>query len=182
MPRRFWAAILEGTAWSLVGLCVVALLIDSRDAFGAWKPEANHGLFSADFSRRWDGGCSGWNRGESLKHLAGNVAHWWSYCTIAFVFWRLHPPMKTVPYSALTLTLVGWFIIGCGMGHLIGCLTMFLPMYRVEGYWLLYNGLVSVVSTFFVAYSLTKAFDFILIHREKIEVMRQELARFKGHE
>jgi hypothetical protein len=168
MPRKFWSALAEGTGYSLMGLAVVVCLI--------WFQP---GWVDANFARRWDGSCGGWTNDEVLRHVAGNVLHWWSYVTIAFVIWRLHPPMRTVPYSSVTLFLTGLFVIGCGLGHLSGIMTAFWPAYRLEGSWLLINGVISSVATVFVAFSLTKAFDVVFQRRAKVAEMEQELARLK---
>ena len=184
-PNAFWSALLEGTIWSLLAVAVCGLVISSQGGFEDWVQEAPHeglwvsGIATADFGRRWEGGCPGWQRAEAVRHLLGNLLHWWSYCTIAFVFWRLHPPLATVPYSTITLTLVGWFILGCGVSHLLAATTMFWPAYRIEGLWLLTNGVVSAVSTVFVAFSLTRAFEVVYQHRANVLSMKKELADLK---
>lgn len=162
MPRQFYYALIEGTIYTLVGLLIVFLWAYFGGAFESdWVV--------SEFARRWDGTCSGWTRPINWIHLIGNVTHWWSYCTIAFVFWRLHPPLRTVPYSQITILTVGWFIIGCGVGHLIQIMTTFHPMYRTEGWWLVGNGVVSVVATVFVAFSLTRAFEVVTARRRQVE-------------
>lgn len=172
--RSFAGALFEGTAYAVIGLLIVLVM-----AANGW-PSADNGILSSQFASRWDGSCTGWTRLDAWAFLIGSGLHWWAYCTIAFVFWRLHPALKTVPYSTTTLSLVGCFILGCGITHLVAVYTLIHPVYRLEMAWLIVNGIVSDVATVFVAFSLTRAFEVVHARRKKIEENMAELEQLRN--
>ncbi len=176
--RRFWKALGEGTAWSTAGLLVACCLL--LTATGT-DPDSS-GLLGTDFAARWTGPCTGWTKPLATVHVLGDLLHWWSHCSIAFVFWRLHPPLHTVPRGRITLVLVGWFFMGCGVGHLLSTLTVFSPMYRLEGAWLVANGVVSAIATVAVASALSAATEHVRRKREEIERLRTELDEHRARE
>ena len=172
--KSFIGVLIEGTAYAICGLLIVLVLA------GEGWPCADAGLFSSQFASRWDGSCTGWTRFDAWVFLIGSCLHWWAYCTIAFVFWRLHPAMRTVPYSTITISLVGCFILGCGITHLIAVYTLIHPVYRLEMAWLIVNGVVSDVATVFVAFSLTRAFEVVHAKRQQIEENLRELEQLRS--
>ena len=168
--RSFYMAVAEGITWSTLGL-IVAL------AFVYLDFKSSAFLLDSDFARRVDGTCSGWTPFLAKVHIVGEILHWYAYCSIAIVFWRLHPPMKNVPFSAITTALVGWIFIGCGVTHMFSAVTSYWPIYRASGAWLVMNGLWSLAASIFVAYSLTKAFEFVKMHRMAIDQLQEDHQR-----
>ena len=159
MPR-FLRAIVEGTIYSIV----IAAMVGGSAFF----------LPTPEYASRWEGTCSGWTRTSALWYLVGEMLHWWSYMTVAVVVHRLHPILYSVPYSAATVRGMVLFIFGCGFGHLLEAVAMFKPAYEIVVGWLIFNGLVSFVSAFLVAYSLTRAFDVIEKQRRRAADMEKK--------
>lgn len=150
----FLKALIEGLYYSAIGMIIAVVLI-------VLSP------YETGFASRWPDGemtCSGWTEFEATKHAVGHVLHWVAYVTIAFVLWRLHPTKKLVRYSEITINLVGLFILGCGFSHLLAFITIFWSIYPIEGYWLIINGILSLISCLAVAYTLPEAFKAV---REK---------------
>ena len=163
MPR-FLQPILEGTLYAVVIAALVA-------ALGLALPVP-------EFASRWDSSCPGWTKTEAVWYVVGEALHWWSYVVVSMVIFRLHPILHTVPYSALTVRGVVLFVFGCGFGHLLEAVAVFVPAYRVVIGWLILNGLVSVGSAFLVAYSLVCAFDHVERHRHRASELER---RFGQH-
>lgn len=168
----FLKAMIEGTVCSLVGGCVLALIVLLvQGGYSFWLVDPS------GFASRWEGTCTGWTKRESVVHILGNLLHWWSYCSISFVFWRLHPTMSAVPYSRATIILVGWFIFGCGFSHLVSAFSVFFPWYFLEGRCLIVNGIFSCVAAVFVAYALEKSFGHLMKKEEEIAFKISEMER-----
>ena len=162
MPRFLWP-IMEGTIYAIVIGALVAIT-------GPLLPEP-------DFASRWDLSCPGWTRTTTILYLIGEALHWWSYIVVAMIIFRLHPILRTVPYSALTVRGISLFIFGCGFGHLLEGAAVFIPAYQVVISWLIFNGLVSVGSMFLVAYSLVRAFDVVERHRRRAMELEARFGR-----
>ena len=176
MILRVWLAIFEGTFWA--GAVAFILWLTLPEGFlGVLPLGEKDGLFSADFGRRWDGGCDGWTKTWATIHLASDLLLWWAYVTISFVLMRLHPILKSVPTAKLTLVLMCSLFICCGGTHLLDAYTTFYPIYRVSGLFRITTAVVSMLGAVFIAYSLVAAFAKVMAQRQRTEQLEKILAQ-----
>ena len=151
MSRIYFRTVLVGFLTSAIGVLVAWLLLPlgAMDASIMCAPDG--------FARRWDGSCAGWTEGLAVKHLVGDLLHWWAYTTMAVVIAWHHPILKGDWKSWVTVNLTSIFIFGCGLTHLIEAYTVFNPMYIAQAGFKIANGVVSVAAMFFVIHGLLRS-------------------------
>ena len=163
-----------GTLLALVGVVIAYIMLPSgvfdvpvaegvetctSIASGELSCHAEPGSTYLDtgYARRWDGACTGWDKGLAMKFIIGDLMHWWAYVLISFMIITRHPIKKDIKGHAFTMWLTAAFIAGCGLTHLVSAYTVLNPVYKVQGWVNIVNGSVSVVAMFTVVYGLVKA-------------------------
>ena len=168
--------VAEGLAWSIAGiLALMALLLCDLST--------DSGLFRDNFARRADGGCSGWTPDVLALHLIGDLLTWTAYILIAVAMVRLHPIMRRVPSSRITVPLIVLIFSTCGATHLFHAFAAFRPVYVATGTFKLFAGLVGTVGACFIAHNLVTAFALVTLERERLQSKLAELERLgsPGH-
>ena len=155
--NKTYQALLQGITLSTIGVVVLFALYVT----GPWA--------SPVYASRWRGDCGGWTKALAVWHVVGELLHWYAYVTIGTVIYRLHPVLKSVPSSVLTIYSMVAFIYGCGLGHLIAAYVIFDPVYQVEALWLSINGVISITASVLVAFSLVTAFAYVAEKRAELE-------------
>lgn len=94
------------------------------------------------------GVCILWDRGIVLREILGNGLTMLAYFSIplalAAIYRRNRPHLSG--QLRWGLALFSLFILMCGGGHGWDILTMYVPAYRLESWWKLGTGLVSVAT------------------------------------
>ena len=93
------------------------------------------------------GQCFGWTWDVLISYLLGNGLTVFAYVAIpveAFLFRRgLQRPPRLFELAAV-LSLA--FVLSCGIGHAIAMAIVWVPLYRIEAYWSVVTGVVSVTA------------------------------------
>jgi hypothetical protein len=175
VKKAVFSSLGIGTLISILGVLGLCLF-----SFWMQKLDIQDGLFSTQFASKWGGRCAGWNHSLVYWYVSGQLMHWWAYATIPVVLLRLHPTPKEVPTSGLTVVAMAAFFWGCGFTHLVEAVGAFVPMYNFSALFLNANGVLSVVGSFLIAWSLCHAFAVVKKKREEIDKKREEIDRMVG--
>jgi PAS domain-containing protein len=129
-------------------------------------------LFATDFLPH--GHCFRWTTDIFWLHLVGDIITATAYYLIpgalVYFVWK----RKHLPYPALFI-LFGIFILACGTTHVLGVVTLWHPVYRLEG-WIKAGTALASIGTAVVLYPIIpKALR--LRTPEELEVLNRELER-----
>lgn len=102
-------------------------------------------FFDHSFATRWDGGCTGWTQELAASHAIADLFIWFAYMTIPYFLVSLSRDRKDIPFSFFFL-LFSIFIVGCGLTHLMGAITVFYPYYYID-FWVKFVTAVASIGT-----------------------------------
>lgn len=106
-------------------------------------------LFDEDFAARWDGACSGWTERLTLWMSSFDFVIFLCYMAIPAALW---PARRVLP--AKIAQPIAFFVLTCGVGHLVDVATNFHPAYRASICWRGVTAAVSVWATLVVFFRL----------------------------
>src|SRR5438128_1509431 len=97
-------------------------------------------LFSSDFMPH--GHCFLWRPEILWVHVVSDVLIALAYAAIPFALFRLVRLRRDIAFDWMFL-LFGVFILACGATHVMSVITLWIPVYRLEG---LIKGITAVAS------------------------------------
>ena len=128
------------------------------------------------FARRWDGTCGGWDHSLVLLHTVGNVLTFWAYVILCMAVVRLHPIMRRIPSSKITVPAVSLVFLSCGMTHALAAYTNFNPIYVFDGWFRLAAGIIGIAGAVFVCHNLICAFGMVVKDRKRLAELERRLS------
>ncbi len=162
---RIVRAVLEGLAWSLLGLLLWVAPIAPIPA----------GLFRNDFASQWTGACTGWTKPLAVLHIAGSGITWAAYVLIGIVVFRLHPISKKVQTARIMVPMVSAVLVTCGAVHLLEAYTIFNPIYVASAWFKLLVAVVSLTGAALVSQTLVTVFDAAVKQRRRLIELEAQL-------
>lgn len=175
--KKFLITMIIGTFITLVGVAIAYWALPDgaleTTAAACHAAGESHGYLDTGFARKWDGSCTGWTRGLSLKFILSDLMHWWAYVLISLMILTRHPSTSNGIGYKVVIWLSGAFIFGCGVTHLVGAYTVINPLYEMQGWVNLANGIVSVIAMIFVVYGLIRS---VVASKERDEELKQGLS------
>ena len=158
--KRILLALAEGIFWSAVGIVVLGFTLPAGPV--------DSGILQNNFGSRWEGSCTGWTRSLALLHVAGDLFTWTAYVTIAIVIRRLHPVVRLLRKSWITVLLISCVFISCGATHLFDAYATFNPVYVATGWFKVVTAIIGLVGATLIAHDLVTAFDKVKIEQQRL--------------
>lgn len=78
------------------------------------------------------GYCLLWRPDLVAMHVGGDMLTFMAYTAIALAIWRFTAHRPEYRYSPIALVSAA-FVFGCGITHLVGMLTLWYPIYGIQG-------------------------------------------------
>lgn len=121
------------------------------------------------YASRWHGECTGWTESVTLLHTVSDGLTAWTYFALAIALARLHPVLKFVRSSFVTLCLIAAVFASCGLVHGLAVFTNFEPFYLQSGMIKLVAAVIGVFGFVFVAHNLIVAGDRMRLERRQLK-------------
>ncbi|MCA8986282.1 MAG: hypothetical protein KDA78_01485, partial [Planctomycetaceae bacterium] len=139
------------------------------------RPPNYGGLLHNGFARRWDGTCSGWTSSLAGFHAMSDVLLWMAYVNIAVVMWRLHPILRRLPTTRITVPLISCVFLSCALTHLLSAYVVFNPIYLFDAVLKNLSGLIGVVGAIYIAHDLVSVFGLIEAEQNRLKTIEKNL-------
>ena len=130
-----------------------------------------HSILDANFMPH--GHCFFWTPDILLLHLIGDIVTATAYFLIPFALVYFVCKRKHLPYPGLFI-LFGIFILACGTTHILGAVTLWHPVYRLEGLIKAFTAIASIGTAIVLYPVIPKALR--LRSPEELEDMNNQLA------
>src|SRR3954469_15581761 len=101
-------------------------------------------IFATNFMPH--GHCFFWTPDILWLHLVGDIITATAYYLIPMALGYFVYKSKHLPYPGLFI-LFGVFILACGTTHILGALTLWVPIYRLEGWVKIFTAAASIGTT-----------------------------------
>ncbi|UZR94398.1 sensor histidine kinase [Chondrinema litorale] len=129
----------------------------------------------SDFPARWF--CGKWSDFHGWLYIFSNLLIWASYFAIPAILLYFSIKRKDVPFKGIFLLFV-FFILLCGLSHLIDAVIFWMPVYRLNAVILFCTGIVSTITVISLFKVLPSAFE-LKTPQELSRILEQRTAELK---
>ncbi len=121
-----------------------------------------------------EGYCLSWNPALIWLHAGSDFLIFLAYFTITLVLIYFIKQRKDTPYPQLVMLFAG-IIIACGTGHLISSLSIWIPLYWLEGLVKGFTALISIATATMMFWVIPKALALPTIKQLQEEIHQKQI-------
>jgi diguanylate cyclase (GGDEF)-like protein/PAS domain S-box-containing protein len=120
------------------------------------------------------GYCLSWSPVLLWLHVASDIVIFLAYFSIPLALIYFIKQRKEIPYPRLLFMFAG-FIIACGVGHLLSALTIWIPLYWLEGWVKGFTALISIATATMMFWVIPKALALPTLKQLQEELHQRQL-------